>query len=83
MLKKLFLIAFMLSLAGCTDKSDINVLNGQFSGIFIYGYPGIERSVSAGINFTGNRYSPTGNALGSGSFTVLKNILADFKDKNY
>lgn len=86
-----FLFTFLIFMASCSDKLNVNLLAGNYTGFFYYTPPGETKSKGSqeavSLNLTGNTYSSTGipdriPAGGSGEFSVLNNNEVEFKDKN-
>lgn len=79
----------MILSSGCSDKLDLNLLNGRYSGTFHYISPANLSRISAPaeVRLSDGRFSSAGNdhnipAGGSGTFVIKDKKLMEFKDEN-
>ncbi len=74
------MLLLLAGLAGCKKNNTKPVFNGTYSGKFTHGMEKNRATTDSEINFSGNSYTST---LGSGTFTVQKNNVISFEDKNF
>jgi len=79
--KTILTLLLLVTLAGCKKNDPKPTFNGTYSGKFTFGTDKKNSTTKdAEVNFSNNNYSST---LGSGTFTVQKNKVISFTDKNY
>lgn len=74
------MLLLLAVLAGCKKDNTKPVFNGTYSGKFTHGMDKNRTTTDAEINFNGNSYT---SSLGAGTFTVQKNNVISFDDKNF
>ncbi len=87
----LLLFSILLFTASCSDKINLSLLDGNYTGHYYYAGPGETRSIKSQntvtVNLSGKEYSSTGDASripagGAGEFNLVDKEEVQFSDKH-
>ncbi len=87
----LFLFSLLLFTASCSDKINLTLLDGNYTGSFYYTGPGETKTViskeTISVSLSGSEYTSTGEASripagGAGEFNLVDKEEVQFNDKH-
>jgi hypothetical protein len=87
----LLLFSILLFAASCSDKINLSLLDGNYTGDYYYAGPGETRSIksqnSVSVNLSGKEYTSSGGvsripAGGAGEFNLVDKEEVQFNDKH-
>ena len=83
--------SILLFFASCSDKLNLNLLNGNYTGHYYHAGPGetniIKSQNTISVSISGKEYTSTGQASrmpagGAGEFNLIDRTEANFSDKH-
>jgi len=87
----LLLSSILLFAASCSDKINLSLLDGNYTGHYYYSGPGETRSIKSqntvSVNLSGKEFTSTGGtsripAGGAGEFSLIDKEEVQFNDKH-